>query len=224
MTSSLQDRRSAGRQLAEKLERYANRNDVIVLGLPRGGIPVAYEIAVKLHAPLDALIVRKLGLPGYSELAMGAIASGGVEVVDPDVIEQFGLSKAQIARVVQAERKELQRRELAYRGSTEAPDVKGRTVILVDDGVATGSTMRAGIEAVKRLGAARIVVATGVAPLSTKLLLEGDLNEVVCLMAPREFQAVGVFYGEFPQLTDDDVTELLDPFQRRLHTAGTQGN
>jgi len=222
MTNSLHDRRSAGRQLAEKLEHYANRKGVIVLGLPRGGVPVAHEIAQKLHAPLDALVVRKLGLPGYSELAMGAIASGGVEVVDPDMVEQFGLSQAAITRVVQAERKELQRRELAYRGSTAAPEVKGRTVILVDDGVATGSTMRAGIEAVKRLGAARIVVAIGVAPLSTKLLLEGDADEVVCLMAPREFAAVSVFYDEFPQLTDDDVTELLDPFQRRLHAAATQ--
>ncbi|MGD0957714.1 MAG: phosphoribosyltransferase family protein [Candidatus Acidiferrales bacterium] len=210
MTERIHDRKQAGELLAGKLSALANRPDVIVLGLPRGGVAVACSIATSLRAPLDVFLVRKLGVPGYEELAMGAVAMGDVQVVDPDIVEEFHLSPGNIEKVVNAETRELRRREAAFRGSRPAPDLRDRTVILVDDGIATGSTMRAAIEGVKRLGVARVVVAAGVAPLSTCLLLRPEVDDLVCLLTPREFRAVGLFYEEFPQLSDDEVRRLLD--------------
>lgn len=209
MTEPFRDRKQAGHMLAEKLSDYSGRSDVIVLGLARGGVEVAHEIAKTLKVSLDVFLVRKLGVPGFEELAMGAISTGGVEIIDPDVIESFGLTKSEIDGVITAERRELERREQAYRGNRPMLDLRGRTVILVDDGIATGATVRAAIAAVKKLGPARIVVAASVAPLSTCMMLRSDAEEVVCLRTPREFCAVGLFYAHFPQLTDEDVRSLL---------------
>jgi len=210
MIERFHNRAHAGRLLAQELSAYANRPDVVVLALPSGGVPVAREIAASLSAPLDVFLVRKLGVPGYAELALGAIATGGVEITNPDVIEEFHLSRKDIESIVSAEKREMQRREAVFRGDRLVPDLRGRTVILVDDGIATGSTMRAAMEGVKRLGAARIVVAAGVAPLSTCLLLRSEADDVVCVLTPRELRAVGLFYDHFPQLSDDDVCSLLD--------------
>ncbi|MGB0037078.1 MAG: phosphoribosyltransferase [Candidatus Acidiferrales bacterium] len=210
MWEQFRDRKEAGRLLAEKLAAYKNRFDVIVLALPRGGVAVAHEIAEALQAPLDVFLVRKLGVPGFEELAMGAIAMGGVEVINSDIAEGFNLSDHEIRRVVAAEQKELERRQRLYRAFRPPLDVQDRIVILVDDGIATGSTMRVAIEALKRLKPARIIVAAGVAPLSTYLLLGAEADEVVCLETPREFRAVGQFYSDFPQLTDRDVCDLLE--------------
>jgi len=206
----LHDREQAGQLLATKLPSLRNRSDVVILGLPRGGVPVACEIAKALSAELDVFLVRKVGVPGYEELALGAIASGGVEIIDPDVAEEFGLRSSEIERLVREEQKELQRRETVFRGSRPMPNLRGRTVVLVDDGIATGSTMRAALEGVKRLGAARLIVAAGVMPLSTSLRLRPEVNEVVCLLTPRDFRAVGLFYEQFPQLSDGDVGGLLE--------------
>lgn len=210
MMEQLHDRRHAGRLLAARLSTLADRSDVVVLGLVRGGVPLACAIATSLRAQLDVFLVRKMGVPGYEELALGAIASGGVKIINPDVVEEFDVSPREVERLVSAGRQELQRRETVFRGSRAALDLRGRTVVLVDDGVATGSTMRAAIEGVKRLGAARIIVAAGVMPLSTSLLLRSEVDDVVCLLTPREFRAVGLFYEEFPQLSDQDVRALLE--------------
>jgi putative phosphoribosyl transferase len=204
------DRQQVGQLLAARLEALAAHADVTILGLPRGGVPIACEIAKVLGAELDVFLVRKVGVPGYEELALGAIASGGVEIIDPDVAEEFGLSPEEIESLVQAEQKELQRRETVFRGSRTMPDLRGRTVVLVDDGIATGSTMRAAIEGVKKLGAARLIVAAGVMPLSTSLRLRSEVDDVVCLHTPREFRAVGLFYEQFLQLSDADVCALLE--------------
>jgi len=205
-----QDRQQAGQLLTRKLSGLANRSDVIVLGLPRGGVPLACEIARSLHVELDVFLVRKVGVPGYEELALGAIASGGVEIIDPDVAEEFGLTPGEIESLVIAAQQELRRRETVFRGSRPMPDLRGRTVVLVDDGIATGSTMRAAIEGVKRLKAARVIVAVGAMPLSTSMRLRPEADEVVCPLTPRDFRAVGLFYEEFPQLSDDDVGALLE--------------
>jgi putative phosphoribosyl transferase len=205
----LHGREEAGRLLAEKLARYANRPDVLVLGLSRGGVQVAYEIARVLGAPLDVLIVRKLGVPGFKEFYMGAISIGGARFINPDVVEEFHLSGEEVEKVVSTEISEMERLENAYRGSRRPLDVRGYTVILVDDGMVTGSTMRAGIEALKRLESAHIVVAVGVAPLSTYLLLGSEAEEVVSLMTPRELRAVGLFYETFRQVTDAEVRSFL---------------
>jgi len=209
------DRAEAGRLLAGPLAPYAHRPDALLLALPRGGVAVAFELAQALGLPLDVLLVRKLGVPGYEELAFGAIASGGVRILDPDIIEGFALSPEAMDRVVAEAESELIRRESAFRAGRAALSIQGRTAILVDDGIATGSTMRAAIAAAKRLGAARIVVAAGVAPLSTSLLLNSEADEVVCLLTPREFRSVGLFYDHFPQLTDDDVRNLLHRASQR---------
>lgn len=210
MMEQLHDRQQAGRLLASRLSTLADRSDVVVLGLVRGGVPLACAIATSLRAQLDVFLVRKIGVPGYEELALGAIASGGVKIINPDVVEEFDLSPREVERLLTSAKQELQRRETVFRGSRAALDLRGRTVVLVDDGVATGSTMRAAIEGVKRLGAARIIVAAGVMPLSTSLLLRSEVDDVVCLLTPREFRAVGLFYEEFPQLSDDDVRALLE--------------
>jgi putative phosphoribosyl transferase len=206
----LRSREEAGRLLAEKLARYSNRPDVLVLGLSRGGVQMACEIARVLGAPLDVLIVRKLGVPGFKEFYMGAISIGGAQFINPDVVEEFHLSAEEIEKVVSTEIREMERLENTYRRSRTPLDVRGRTVVLVDDGMVTGSTMRTGIEALKRLESAHIVVAVGVAPLSTYLLLGSEAEEVVSLMTPRELRAVGVCYQSFPQVTEAEVRSFLN--------------
>jgi predicted phosphoribosyltransferase len=182
---------------------------VVVLALPRGGVPVAYEVARELNAPLDVFLVRKLGLPGHEELAMGAIASGGVRVLNNEVVRQFRVDPDAIERVTAREREELERREQLYRQRRNAPEVAGRVVILVDDGLATGSTMRAAVAALKPRRPARIVVAAPVAASSTCREFERDVEEVVCAETPERFYAVGAWYEDFGQTTDEEIRELL---------------
>jgi predicted phosphoribosyltransferase len=203
------DRRDAGRRLAVELSDYADQNDLLVLALPRGGVPVAYEVARALHAPLDVFMVRKLGVPGYEELAMGAIATGGLRVLDEDLIRMLDLPREVIERVTAAEMRELERREREYRGDRPPIDVRGRTVILIDDGLATGSTMRAAIAALKKEGAKRIVVAVPVAPPETCESLKAQVDDVVCAVTPEPFRAVGLWYRDFSQTTDEEVRDLL---------------
>ena len=203
------DRREAGRALGRALTRYVGQSDVIVLGLPRGGVPVAFEVARALRSPLDVFLVRKLGLPGNEEYAMGAIASGGVRVVDERLLERLGIPSAAVERVVQAEERELRRREFAYRGDLPAAPLAGKTVILVDDGLATGSSMRAAVKAVRRRGAGRIVVAVPVGPAETVRDLVRLADEAVCVSTPEPFLAVGRFYEDFGQVADAEVVELL---------------
>lgn len=210
MSLQFRDRKEVGRRLAQKLAAYKGRTDVVVLALPRGGVEVAHEIAQFLQAPLDVFLVRKLGVPGFPELAMGAIAMDGEPIIDPSIVEEFRLSKSDILPVIAAEWEELGRRESAYRRSRPPLNVRDRIVILVDDGIATGSTMRAAVAALRKLQPARVVVAVGVAPLSTYFILGAEAEEVVCLLTPREFRAVGQFYRDFPQLTDAEVCELLE--------------
>jgi len=202
-------RRAAGIVLAERLRSLAGRQDVVVLALPRGGVPVAYEVAQALAAPLDVFVVRKLGVPGHAELAMGAIAGGGVRVLNEDVIEWLRLSDAAIEAVTRTERAELERRELAYRDGRPPCPIKGKTVVLVDDGLATGSTMRAAVLAVRRLEPARVVVAVPVGARETCLALNDVADEVVCAGMPDPFSAVGLWYVDFTQTTDDEVRHLL---------------
>jgi putative phosphoribosyl transferase len=214
------DRREAGRFLASKLKEYADRPDVLVLALPRGGVPVAYEVAQALHAPLDIFLVRKLGLPGREELAMGAIASGGVIVLNEDVVRALGITQDVLESVIAAEHKELERRERSYRGDRPPPDVRGRTVILVDDGLATGSTMRAAVAALRRQGPARIVVAVPIGAPETCSEFEREADDVICAVTPEPFYAVGLWYGDFSQTTDEEVRELLAQAARDHDTTG----
>ncbi|HTO89115.1 MAG TPA: phosphoribosyltransferase family protein [Thermoanaerobaculia bacterium] len=203
------DRRQAGQLLAKSLRRYARRPDVIVLALPRGGVPVGYEVARALDVPLDVFLVRKLGVPGQPELAMGAIASGGVRVLDAELARRCGVTRAEIDEVQARELEELLRRERAYRGRRPAPEVAGRTVILVDDGVATGSSLKAAIAALRRRVPAAIVAAVPVAPASTVQELSSLADEVVCVDTPVPFYAVGNFYDDFSPTEDEEVRELL---------------
>src|SRR5881397_1596573 len=203
------DRIEAGRLLAEKLEKYANRDDVIVLGLPRGGVPVANEVAKRLRAPLDVFIVRKLGVPGFEELAAGAIASGGVRVLNEDVMRAIPHADQAIEAVTTRETTELQRREQTYREGRPAPNLRDRIAILVDDGLATGATMRAAVKALRQRGVAKIVVAVPVGPPDTCRELEEEADETICLSRPAFFQAVGQYYEDFSQTSDEDVRELL---------------
>jgi putative phosphoribosyl transferase len=205
----LLDRQEAGELLGEQLSGYAGRGDVVVLALPRGGVPIAREIAKILDAPMDVFVVRKLGVPEFEELAMGAVAMGGAEYIDEDVVGSFHISREVIDEVVRAARIEMARRELAYRGERPPVDVRGRVVILVDDGIATGSTMRVAVAALRKLGPARVIVATGVAPASTAKLLAAEADEFVALLTPTDFRAVGQFYESFPQLSDEDVRALM---------------
>ena len=204
------DRHDAGRQLAAHLARYRDDPSVIVLGLPRGGIPVAFEIATSLHAPLDVFVVRKLGVPGHRELAMGAIASGGVRILNQDVLETLDISPMIIDAVARQEQIELQRQERDYRGDAPAPDYAGRTVIIVDDGLATGSTMRAAVAALRHLHPARIVVAVPVGAADTCRRLRKEADQVICLQTPEPFRAVSLWYEEFQQTTDHEVRHLLE--------------
>jgi predicted phosphoribosyltransferase len=213
------DRSDAGRFLAERLEEYAGRGDLVVLALPRGGVPVAYEVAKALGAPLDVLIVRKLGVPGYPELAMGAVASGGELVLDAGLIRALGIPRSEIDRVVDRELRELARREAAYRGASEPPRLTGKTAVIVDDGLATGASMRAAVRAARRLGAARVVVAVPVGTEETCNGLRREADEVVCATKPQPFLAVGSWYADFEQTSDEEVRELLerasDPVEQR---------
>jgi putative phosphoribosyl transferase len=203
------DRTQAGRFLAEKLSGYAQRADVLVLALPRGGVPVGYEVARTLHVPLDVFLVRKLGVPGQEELAMGAIASGGIRIVNEDVVSAFAIPQEALDSVAAEEERELERREEAYRAGQPPPEVRGRTVILVDDGLATGTTMRAAIAALRRLEPARIVVAVPLGAPATCAVFQKLADEVICPMTPDPLYAVGVWYEDFAQTTDDQVRELL---------------
>jgi len=203
------DRSEAGRRLAAQLRNYANRSDVLVLALPRGGVPVAYEVAKALRAPLDIFLVRKLGVPGHEELAMGAIATGGVRVLNEDVMRYISITDAAIDAVAAKEQRELERREQLYRGDRPAPDVRGKTVLLVDDGLATGSTMRAAAAALRQQQPARIVVAVPVSAVQTCDEYRMGVDEIVCAITPEPFHAVGMWYADFSQTTDEEVRELL---------------
>jgi putative phosphoribosyl transferase len=203
------DRGDAGRQLAAQLGAYANRSDVVVLGIPRGGVPVAYEIAVALGAPLDIFVSRKLGVPWQEELAFGAVAGGGVRILDPEIVGELGISSDEIDRITANVLTEVERRERAYRGARPRPDLGGKTVILVDDGIATGSSIRAAIGALRQWKPAKIVVATPVVPISACNRLRNDGVEVVALMTPKEFAAIGQFYEDFSQVSDEEVIDLL---------------
>jgi putative phosphoribosyl transferase len=210
------DRREAGRALAARLRQYAGRDDVLVLALPRGGVPVAYEVAEALGAPLDLFLVRKLGTPGHEELAMGAIASGGVRVLNNDVISWYGVPPAAIDAVARAEQRELERREQAYRDGRQALLLAGRTVILVDDGLATGYTMRAAVEAVRQSKPTRVVVAVPVGSAETCQEFSVVADEIVCGRTPESFRAVGQWYRDFDQTSDDEVRQLLSDHARLM--------
>jgi predicted phosphoribosyltransferase len=203
------DRGEAGGLLAAKLAGYANRPDVVVLALPRGGVPVAYEVAQALGAPLDIFVVRKLGIPGYEELAMGAVATGGVRVLNDRLVSALGVPDYVVDAVTAWEQQELARRERAYRGAQPPPDVQGRTVILVDDGLATGATMHAAVQALRQQRPARIVVAVPAASPETCEQLRAEVDEVICAVTPEPFHAVGLWYEDFSQTTDEEVRELL---------------
>jgi predicted phosphoribosyltransferase len=196
--------------LAARLAAYARRPDVIVLALPRGGVPVAYEVANTLGAPLDVFLVRKLGMPGHEEFAIGAIASGGVRILNEETLRDYGVTDQQVEAVVAAEQRELERREHRYRGDRPFPAVTGRTVILIDDGLATGSSMRAAVAALRQEHPARIAVAVPTAPAETCMELRAVVDDLICLMTPDPFYAVGLWYEDFSQTTDDEVRELLD--------------
>jgi predicted phosphoribosyltransferase len=204
-----QDRRDAGRQLARKLERYVGAANVLVLGLPRGGVPVAFELAMYLAAPLDVLVVRKLGVPGHEEVAMGAIASGGIEVVEQDIVDRSGITNERFQAVVDAERKELDRREKAFRGGRPPLDVTGKIAIVVDDGLATGSSMAAALDALRTRAPARLVAAVPLAPPDRCKALQARADEMICLVTPPRMYAVGVWYRDFTQTTDQEVRTLL---------------
>jgi putative phosphoribosyl transferase len=210
MSALFPNRRRAGQKLAASLEEYANRSDVLVLALPRGGVPVGFELARALRAPLDVFLVRKLGVPGQEELAMGAIASGGIRILNAEVVRHLGISEEVIAGVAAEEQKELERRRQMYRDARPAPALKGRTVILVDDGLATGSTMRAAVAAVRQQRPARIVVAVPVAAASTCEEFKLEVDRIICGVTPDHFHGVGEWYEDFSQTTDEEVRELLE--------------
>jgi putative phosphoribosyl transferase len=209
MAQYFHDRTEAGRLLAQKLVAYANRGDVLVLALPRGGVPVAFEVAKALQAPLDVFLVRKLGVPGHEELAMGAIASGGVIVRNDEVIAGLGVPSFIFDTVVAREQQELERREHLYRGDQPLPDLHDCTTILVDDGLATGATMRAAVAALRQHQPAHSVVAVPIAAPDTCEALHADVDEVICALTPKPFYAVGLWYEHFSQTTDDEVRDLL---------------
>lgn len=210
------NREAAGQRLAKSLAGFAGDSSVIVLGLPRGGVPVAAEIAAVLHAPLDVIIVRKLGMPGHAELALGAIASGNMTVFNDDILQGMPVPQTVIDRILQSERIELKHRETAWRGAVPFPPITGKTVILVDDGIATGATMRAAIQAVRTQGPARLVVAVPVAALSVCQTLEKLADQLVCPERPEMLQAVGRWYEDFAQTEDSHVIELLEKSRKSV--------
>src|SRR5215471_1018270 len=203
------DRADAGRQLVSRLLHYADQPGVIVLALPRGGVPVGYEVAHALHLPLDAFLVRKLGVPGHEELAMGAIASGGATVLNDEVVESLHIPEQTIRAAIERERLELERREREYRDGRRAPEIRGQTGILIDDGLATGASMLAAVSALRDKGARRIVVAVPVASPRTCAQFQDKVDEIVCVETPEHFQAVGEWYYDFSQTSDDEVRDLL---------------
>jgi putative phosphoribosyl transferase len=222
MRRGFRNRKQAGSLLAEQLAAYANRPEVIVLALPRGGVPVALEVAKALHAPLDVVIVRKLGVPGQEELAMGAIATGGMQLLNNLVVRSLGISQKEIESAAAKERPELERRERLYRGDRPAPAIGGRTIILVDDGIATGTTMKVAIAALKQQQPSKIVVAIPVAPRSTCEEMRGEVDEVVCLLSPEDFMAIGAWYADFTQVPDQEVCDLLEQADVEAHTAAAR--
>ena len=210
MDRTFATRREAGKELAKKLATYEHRPDVLVLALPRGGVPVAYEVARALQVTLDVFLVRKLGVPGHEELAMGAIATGGVRVLDKEITTEMNIPEQVIDAVVQREQEELQRRERLYRGDRSTPSVRGRTVILVDDGMATGSSMRAAAIAVRQMQPSKLIVAVPVAARQTCDDFKDEVDEVICALTPEPFMAVGTWYSDFSQTNDDEVRQLLE--------------
>lgn len=216
MPAILKNRAEAGQLLAMKLTAYANRSDVLLLALPRGGVPVAFEIAQKLNLPLDVCLVRKLGVPGREELAMGAIATGGVRAINEDIVESLHLSPEAIARVAEKEKRELARRERAYRGERPPPTVRNRTIILVDDGIATGATIEAAIATLRQQQPKGIIVAVPVAPPATCQKLEAEADRVVCLLQPQPLHSISLWYENFSQTTDEEVCTLLARAERQL--------
>ncbi|AGA28082.1 phosphoribosyltransferase [Singulisphaera acidiphila] len=209
MARPFQDRYDAGRQLAGELVHYAGRPDVLVLALPRGGVPVAYEVARVLGVPLDLFLVRKLGVPGQKELAMGAIATGGVRLLNEEIVRRFGIPPEVIDRVTATERQELERREQVYRGDRPKPEVRGKTAILIDDGLATGASMRAAVAALRQMQPARTVIAVPIAAPSTCKEFQDEVDEVICARTPEPFYAVGLWYEDFSQTSDEEVRDLL---------------
>lgn len=207
------NRQEAGKILGHELHAYANRKDVIVLALPRGGVPVGFEIAKALNVPLDIFIVRKLGVPGHSELAMGALASGGEPLFNEDIINSLRISKEEIDAVIAQEKQELKRRETVYRGNRPFPTIKGKTIILVDDGIATGATIRAAIQALKGMNPASLIVAVPVADKHLSENMEPLVDRFVCPMRPLQFYAVGIWYDDFQQTEDEEVFALLKEAQ-----------
>ena len=220
METPFEDRVEAGLDLAARLKHYANRPDVIVLGLPRGGVEVAAQVARELHVPLDVFVVRKLGVPGQAELAMGAIASGGVGVLNTEVINALGISKTMIDAVARDEHRELERREKLYRNGRRAPIIRNRIVILVDDGLATGATMRAAVAALRQQHPALIVIAVPVAAPEICAEFEENVDEVACVRTPDPLLAVGLWYRHFPQVTDEEVSEFLQQAYAEIHKVG----
>ena len=221
MTACFRDRTDAGRALGAQLAAYAHRPDLLILALPRGGVPVAFEIAKALQAPLDVFLVRKLGVPGREELAMGAIATGGVRILNPEIVRSFNIPDPIIERVSEAEQRELERRERSYRGGRPPLDASGRVVIVVDDGLATGSSMRAATIALKKLAPARIVVTVPVAAPEVCSELGTEVDEIVCARTPDPFYAVGLWYEHFDQTTDDEVRHLLERAANEISTLST---
>ena len=208
------DRAEAGRVLAKRLEAYENQRNVLVLGIPRGGVPVAFEVAAELHALLDVFIVRKLGVPGQEEFAFGAIASGGIRFLDTETVEAIGISDVEVEQITATQAQELERRERAYRGGRDPLMIEGQTVILVDDGIATGSSMQAAITALRQMKPSRLVVAVPVAPVSTCRRLKPMVDDLICVHMPTYFRAIGEFYEDFAQVSDETVTDLLHKITR----------
>jgi len=220
MKAEFANRREAGWRLASQLDQYVSRPDVIVLALPRGGVPVGFEVAKYLNVPLDVFVVRKLGVPGHEELAMGAIASGGTRVLNKDLIQMLRLRESVVDQVAAHEGQELLRRESAYRAGRPALHVEGKVVILVDDGIATGATMRAAIAALRQLQAGWIIIAAPVIALDSFNVLRGQADDIVAVLAPEDFRGVGQWYEDFSQTTDQEVRELLEEADRNLVRAG----